>query len=259
MLRFIRYNSTKLTYYQVLDIAPNSSIKEIKLQFKKLSKKFHPDLNNHLSVEDQQSNHEKYLQMVTAYDTLKDVKKKKIYDQSLRVGGGVGGVGVNLHSKRDWSNQYYGESKNYSKSGQAYSYMNSKRDYSYMKYDTDNSSHFHGKHKNYGNRFDVPHFDYESHLNKQLQHERRIINKSLSQEQQNKILANLTKSGIKLNQETITKHLLRHVNNFGPQEHYKHHVVNQDVYRSDEDTSGLAKLALLGGGLLGGYLLYKVI
>lgn len=257
MLSFRRYASKSLTYYQILDIPPGALIKEIKHQFKKLSKKFHPDLNNHLEGEEREVNSEKYLQMVNAYDTLKDKRKKREYDGLI-----AGRTGASASSgPRQWNNTYYGEAKYYSKSGQtsqSYSYMNSKKHRTYDPAGHTGNSHFHGRHKNYGDRFDVPHFDYQSHLEKLLHHERRMINKSLTPEQQARILANLTKSGIKLNQETITKHLLRHVHSVNPQGGQKQHTANQHVYR-EEEAGGLGKVVLGLGGVIGGFLLWKWI
>ena len=108
MINSIRLLSTQasnnLTHYQILDIPATASIKEIKLQFKKLLKKYHPDLNQHLSDDERDAIKEKYMQMISSYEVLKDLKRKKAYDQS-----------INLNHKREWSNKYYGEAKYHSK------------------------------------------------------------------------------------------------------------------------------------------------
>ena len=47
---------------------------------------------------------------------------------------------------------------------------------------------------NYGDRYDVPHFDYEKHLNRNLKFEQRLIDKYLDQSTQTKILNQITRS-----------------------------------------------------------------
>jgi DnaJ-class molecular chaperone len=63
-------------YYKILGIEKDSSMKEIKLAYRKLAKKFHPDLNK----TDPQAK-EKFIEIKQAYDTLIDPVKRRIYDQ----------------------------------------------------------------------------------------------------------------------------------------------------------------------------------
>ncbi|KAK6199252.1 uncharacterized protein RJT21DRAFT_121557 [Scheffersomyces amazonensis] len=214
-------STSNLNYYQILEVPPSSSIKEIKLQFKKLSKKYHPDLNPNLSNEEKELLNNKFVSMVNAYDTLKDIKKKKQYDEEI-----LGrqhphhrsnrGFGSRRDANTEWHNQYYGEAKYYSRGGSQSSSsgsgLNSKRHRVYYDgNDFDPGSKFSGQHINYGDRFDVPHFDYNEHLQKHLKFEQRIINKHLSTEERDKILKNLKKSNENVSEELITKHLMRHV------------------------------------------------
>ncbi|KAK6462491.1 putative DnaJ like protein [Scheffersomyces coipomensis] len=224
----IRYNSSsssdQLNYYQILEIPTNSTIKEIKHQFKKLSKKYHPDLNPSLDNDEKEALNDKFINIVTAYDTLKDIKRKKEYDQDILGRSSHRnnyGFGSNNQSnrEREWHNKYYGEAKYYSKSGSSSgSGLNTKRNKVYFNDQNDSSdfdlhSKFSGHHVNYGDRFDVPHFDYNQHLHKHLKFEQRIINKHLSKEDRDKILQNLLKSSSNndISEELITKHLMRHV------------------------------------------------
>jgi DnaJ-class molecular chaperone len=64
-------------YYKILNIEKDASEKEIKLAYRKLAKKFHPDLNK----KDPKAK-EKFIKLKEAYDTLKDPIKRKIYDQA---------------------------------------------------------------------------------------------------------------------------------------------------------------------------------
>lgn len=211
-------------YYQLLELPTNATIKEIKLQFKKLSKKYHPDLNQHLDDEAKQSNNAKYVAMVNAYYTLKDVKKKRAYDQSSSPSsfGGAGTFSASNRRSNEY-NKYYGEAKYYSRSGKSTysaSGLNSKRHkvkYHHSGSTDANQLQFSGVHVNHGDRYDVPHFDYDKHLHRNLQFEQRIIDKYMDPVTKEKILSQLqTSSSEHISEELKTKHLLRHVKMIKP-------------------------------------------
>ncbi|CAH2354097.1 hypothetical protein CLIB1423_14S01970 [[Candida] railenensis] len=215
--------ASSITKYEVLELQPGASVKEVKKQFKVLSKKYHPDLNNHLSDEEKKLNSEKFVNIVSAYDTLKDSKKKKQYDMELQSGGnGDGGTRIFQSRARrnsEWHNKYYGEAKYYSKANGSYSSsgLNSKRHRVYFNEGDggsggyQDSSAFSGRHMNYGDRYDVPHFNYKEHLSKHLKFEQRILNKSLSESDREKIIKQLSKEGdsSEIDDELLTKHLMR--------------------------------------------------
>jgi DnaJ-class molecular chaperone len=67
----------KKDYYELLEIEKDSTEEEIKLAYRKLAKKYHPDLNK----TDPQAK-EKFIELKEAYDTLKDPVKRRIYDQT---------------------------------------------------------------------------------------------------------------------------------------------------------------------------------
>ncbi|ODV79464.1 DnaJ-domain-containing protein [Suhomyces tanzawaensis NRRL Y-17324] len=238
-----------INHYERLGIAPNASIKEIKMQFKKLSKKFHPDLNAHLSPEEKEANSSKFVKIVQAYDILKDVKRKKQYDHELRVAGGL--PMQSMHNQRrspasEWHNKYYGEAKYYSRSRSTHdtytaSGLNTKRHHVHYGegYDGSAQSKFSGEHKNYGDRFDVPHFDYNQHLLRNLKFEQRMITRNISDDQRNKILSQLSKLGEKLSEELITKHLMRHVHNRDsePSSHSNHSKGRAETYQATSSFS----------------------
>ncbi|KAK6887873.1 Chaperone protein DnaJ [Candida tropicalis] len=276
---FATHTSNNLTHYQILDVSPSASIREIKLQFRKLSKQYHPDLNQHLSDDEREVMKEKYMKMINSYEILKDIKKKKAYDQSL-----------NINHKREWNNKYYGEAKYYSKSGSgsssssAHHYtasgLNTKRHK--IKYHNDHmnkDSKFSGEYVNYGDRFDVPHFDYEKHLQRNLKFEQHLINKVLDKNTQIKILNQINRNNHdKISEETKTKHLLRHVNmirhnqnlinknspKFGTHTTYSGASTYQNLYQRppkhpDDDGSMFRTFAILGGAASSLYLLYRTV
>lgn len=75
--------------YEVLGVSKDASADEIKKAYRKLSKKYHPDLNHEPGAE------EKFKEVNEAYDILGDEKKKAQYDQfgSTDQQGGFGGGG----------------------------------------------------------------------------------------------------------------------------------------------------------------------
>ncbi|KAL1455410.1 hypothetical protein WDU94_009503 [Cyamophila willieti] len=77
----LRYYSTpENTHYDVLNVKKNSSPKEIRSAFIKLSKEYHPDknLNNPLL-------HDKFVKLNEAYSTLNDIDSRRNYDASLNL------------------------------------------------------------------------------------------------------------------------------------------------------------------------------
>jgi DnaJ-class molecular chaperone len=65
------------TFYDILEIEKDADEKEIKLAYRKLAKKYHPDLNK----EDPEAK-DKFIKLKEAYDTLIDPVKRKIYDSA---------------------------------------------------------------------------------------------------------------------------------------------------------------------------------
>ena len=66
-------------YYYILGVKENSSIKEIKSAYWKLSKKFHPDIN-----QGDKFFEERFKDIKEGYETLSDIHKRKIYDEQLK-------------------------------------------------------------------------------------------------------------------------------------------------------------------------------
>lgn len=259
-------------HYQILDVPHTASIKEIKVQFRKLSKKYHPDLNGNLSAEEKEENHARFVKIVGAYDVLKDIKKRKEYDMQMRVGDQPHTPKSTPRS--EWQNQYYGEAKYYSKSGATHSAsgLNTKRHRVYYNEGAASaSSSFSGKHMNYGDRYDVPHFNYDAHLHRNLKFEQHKINKHLSPEDRDKILSQLNKSGEKLSEELITKHLMRHIHHSNYGENIARSEKNrgltknpymyqgpQSNYGGDEGGGVFKLFMFLGGASSSMFLLYNV-
>jgi DnaJ-class molecular chaperone len=85
-------------YYEILGVSRSASSDELQKAYRKLAKKYHPDLNP-----DDKAAQKKFKEVQQAYDTLSDEKKRKLYDQfgpayeQMAAGGGAG--------PRQWSSQ----------------------------------------------------------------------------------------------------------------------------------------------------------
>jgi len=93
--------TTKKDYYEILGVKKSASADDIRKAFRKLARKYHPDVNP-----GDKSAEEKFKAVSEANDVLSDPKKRKIYDQVgfysdnidpataeayARAGGGAGG------------------------------------------------------------------------------------------------------------------------------------------------------------------------
>src|SRR2546428_2960109 len=68
--------TSKQDYYELLGVPRKAALKQIRQAYRKLARKYHPDLNP-----GDKSAEEKFKQIQEAYDVLSDSKKRQMYDQ----------------------------------------------------------------------------------------------------------------------------------------------------------------------------------
>ncbi len=138
--------TAKQDYYDLLGVSRKAPQKEIRQAYRKLARKYHPDLNP-----GDKSSEEKFKQVQEAYDVLSDAKKRQMYDQygfelpgvsgtsvpgdtggvhfdfgGFDFGGGGGGAGPSF---RDLFSQYFrgggapAEAPSYSEPGSSLEYQ----------------------------------------------------------------------------------------------------------------------------------------
>ncbi|MBF0266038.1 MAG: DnaJ domain-containing protein [Gammaproteobacteria bacterium] len=73
-----------LDYYKILDVPKNASDAEIKAQYRKLARKYHPDVSKLKNAE------KRFKEINEAYEVLKNKEKRRQYDMFGHAGAGAG-------------------------------------------------------------------------------------------------------------------------------------------------------------------------
>ncbi len=98
-------------YYKILGVERNASAADIQKAYRKLARKYHPDVNP-----DDKSAKAKFQELQQAFDVLNDPEKRKLYDQygsafeQMGAGAGPGGRG----GRATWSTGPGGEEVDFS-------------------------------------------------------------------------------------------------------------------------------------------------
>lgn len=167
------------SHYQVLGVSQSAEKPEIKTAFRKLSKKFHPDMNQKASPKKKKLMNNNYLKIVASYEILSHNEKRSKYDISLRDGTRTGSAAPRPTRNRDFSgNVFYQERKSYSPGGINRSRGRVHYGPGYQE-STSTYANFDRFSTATGSNYDVPHFDYDHHLKGNLSFERRMINKRI--------------------------------------------------------------------------------
>ena len=94
----------ELNYYELLQVEPTISSRNLKLAYYEISRTHHPDANSTLDDGAKETYHRISKVMTEAYCVLRDPRKRKSYDEQL---ASVGGLRIQLaaaraaHAKKD--------------------------------------------------------------------------------------------------------------------------------------------------------------
>ncbi len=91
-------------YYKILSVAEDADSKAIKTAYRKLARKYHPDVSGHQEAED------KFKEVTEAYEVLKDPEKRAQYDEFRKYGQPSSG----REDGRYRSRQFEGDSSGFS-------------------------------------------------------------------------------------------------------------------------------------------------
>jgi len=106
-------------YYQILGVSRNADANEIKLAYRKLARKYHPDVSDEKDAED------RFKEVAEAYEVLRDSDKRAAYDQlgreyrsgqqfrpppdwAQRFGTGGGRRATDMHGFSDFFSSLFG-------------------------------------------------------------------------------------------------------------------------------------------------------
>uniref|UniRef100_A0A5B7B059 DNAJ heat shock family protein n=1 Tax=Davidia involucrata TaxID=16924 RepID=A0A5B7B059_DAVIN len=107
----IRAAAAGSDYYSTLNVSRNATLQEIKSSYRKLARKYHPDMNKGAGAE------EKFKEISAAYEVLSDDEKRSLYDRFGEAGlkgeydgSGSGSQGVDPFEAFD---AFFGESNGF--------------------------------------------------------------------------------------------------------------------------------------------------
>lgn len=87
--------SQKRDYYEILGLSKNATDQEIKSSYRKLCRKFHPDMQAGKSDAEKKEAEDKFKEIAEAYEVLSNKDKRAQYDQfGFNTSNGFGGQGT---------------------------------------------------------------------------------------------------------------------------------------------------------------------
>jgi DnaJ-class molecular chaperone len=97
------YQGRHINYYDILGVRRHSDMKEVKVAYFKMAKKFHPDTNRTLDAK------QMFELIAEAYDVLSDEKKRNEYDETGCVSDRHGGRSAHGPGRQSTDSSYTAE------------------------------------------------------------------------------------------------------------------------------------------------------
>lgn len=97
-----------MNFYEILEVSPQAPNDEIKNAFRRLAKKYHPDVNEN----EEASNHFQLIYL--AYNILQDSEKRKIYDALQQLKHSIPLSGREIDDMHRWKNHAASQAQAYS-------------------------------------------------------------------------------------------------------------------------------------------------
>lgn len=95
-----------MDYYQILGIARNASLLDVKRAYRRLARKYHPDVSNEFDSE------QRFKEVAEAYEVLSNPQKKAVYDQEnpdVSNGHSEQTIGTGPHGKSPFGRGVFGD------------------------------------------------------------------------------------------------------------------------------------------------------
>src|ERR1044071_6129942 len=92
--------TTKKDYYELLGVKKSASAEDIRKAYRKLARKYHPDINP-----GDKSAEEKFKEISVAYEVLSDADKRKLYDEFGEQGLSAGFDPEKARAYQQWQEQ----------------------------------------------------------------------------------------------------------------------------------------------------------
>src|SRR3954447_2895434 len=101
--------ATYKDYYQIMGVARDASQDEIKRSYRRLARKFHPDVSKEANAED------KFKEVQEAYEVLKDPQRRAAYDQL----GSNWRAGQEFRPPPDWGTDFEFSTSSFGSGGES--------------------------------------------------------------------------------------------------------------------------------------------
>ncbi|KAJ3675730.1 hypothetical protein LUZ60_004772 [Juncus effusus] len=95
--------TSSLSLYELLGIAPSDGVEQVKKAYKRMARKYHPDVS---PPERTELHTQRFIEVQTAYETLSDPQRRAEYDRRLRSAFGPRRFDQEMEMRSEWRNKW---------------------------------------------------------------------------------------------------------------------------------------------------------